>query len=102
MKAKRAQPKHSHCARRGYVIKARPRPRYPGERDPEPIVQEAEWALRPVETGAEQLTPTGIRAPDCSARSKTLQGLRHLRKFIYDNNSNAVLHNIIQKAVEQY
>jgi len=36
---------------------------YPGK-DPVPIVQEAEWALGPVWTGAENLDPTGIRSPD--------------------------------------
>jgi len=29
-----------------------------------PVVQKAEWAPGPVWTGAEDLTPTGIRSPD--------------------------------------
>jgi hypothetical protein len=32
-------------------------PLYPRERDPEPIVQDAEWAPEPVWTGAENLAP---------------------------------------------
>jgi hypothetical protein len=41
---------------------------YPRE-NPVPIVQEAGWAPGPVWTGAENLAPTGIRSPDCPARS---------------------------------
>ena len=33
------------------------------------IVQEAGWAPGPVWTGAENLTPTGIRSPERPARS---------------------------------
>jgi hypothetical protein len=39
---------------------------------PVSIVQEAGWAPGPVWTGAENLTPTGIRSPDCPARRKSL------------------------------
>ena len=35
----------------GWVVNATPRPFYPRERDPVPIVQEAGWAPRPVWTG---------------------------------------------------
>jgi hypothetical protein len=35
----------------GWVVNATPRPIYPGERDPVPIVQEAGWAPRSVWTG---------------------------------------------------
>jgi hypothetical protein len=49
-----------------------PRPLYPRERDPVPIVQEAEWAPGPVWTAAENLAPTGIRSPDRPARSESL------------------------------
>ena len=46
---------------------------YP-EKDPVPIVQEAEWAPGPVWTGAENLAPppTGIRSLDRPARSQSL------------------------------
>ena len=41
-------------------------------KDPVPVVQEAGWAPEPVWTGAENLTPTGIRSPDRPARSQSL------------------------------
>ena len=37
--------------------------RFTPGKDPVPIVQKAEWASRPVSTGAENLAPTGIRSP---------------------------------------
>jgi len=37
------------------VVNDTPRPFYPRERDPVPIVQEATWAPGPVWTGAENL-----------------------------------------------
>jgi hypothetical protein len=42
------------------VVNSTPRPLYPRERDPVPIVQEAGWAQGPVWTGAENLAITGI------------------------------------------
>ena len=45
---------------------------YRAGKDPVPIVQEAGWAPGPVWTGVENLTPTGIRSPDHSARSQSL------------------------------
>jgi hypothetical protein len=39
------------------VVNATPRPLYPRERDPVPILQEAGWALGPVWTGAENPPP---------------------------------------------
>ena len=44
----------------------------PPGKDPVPIVQEAEWASGPVWTGAENITPIGIRSPDRPARSESL------------------------------
>jgi hypothetical protein len=44
----------------------------PQQRDPVPIAQEAGWAPVPVWTGAENLSPTGIRSPDLPARSQSL------------------------------
>jgi len=44
---------------------------------PVPIVQEAGWAPGPVWTGAEHLTPTGIRFPDRPACSQSLYWLRY-------------------------
>ena len=46
----------------GWVVNATPRPLYPWERDPVPIVQEDGWAAEPVWIGAENLVPTGIRS----------------------------------------
>jgi hypothetical protein len=51
-----------------------PRPLFTPGKDLVPIVHEAEWAPRPVWTGAENLTPTGIRSP---ARSQSLYRLRY-------------------------
>ena len=50
---------------------------YLREREPVPIVQEAGWAPLPVWTGAENLSPTGIRSPDSPARSESLYRLRY-------------------------
>ena len=56
--------------KRGWVVNATPQPLYPQERDTVPSVQEAGWAPGPVWRGKENLAPTGIRSPDCPARSK--------------------------------
>jgi hypothetical protein len=40
-----------------WVVNATPRPLYPREGDPVPIVYVAGWAPGPVGTGAESLTP---------------------------------------------
>ena len=55
-----------------------PRPGHftPGK-DPVPIVQEAGWAPGPVWTGAENLTPTGIRSPDGPAHNESLYRLSY-------------------------
>ena len=59
------------------MVNATPRPLYPRERDPVPIVQEAGWALGPVWTGAENLTPIGIRSSDRTAHSESLYRLSY-------------------------
>ena len=56
----------------GWVVMATPRPLYPREKDPVPLLQEAGWASGPVWTGAEYLALTGIRFPDLAARSESL------------------------------
>ena len=49
-----------------------------------PIVQAAGWAPGPVWTGAENITPTGIRSSDRPARSKSLYRLSYLgHPFIF-------------------
>jgi hypothetical protein len=60
----------------GVVVNATPRPLYPGK-DPVPIVQEAGWFPGPVWTGAENLTPTGIRSPGRQACSELLYRLSY-------------------------
>ena len=49
---------------------------YPGKY-PVPFVQEAGWSPGPVWTGSENLAYTGIRSPDCPARSQSLYRLRY-------------------------
>ena len=70
------------------------RPLYPRERDPVPLVREAEWAPGPVWTGAEILAPTGIRSQDRSARSESLYRLRYpgpySRKYITETRSGTI------------
>jgi hypothetical protein len=59
-------------ARRGGWSTPRPGHFTPGK-DPVPIVQEAGWAPGPVWMCAKNLAPpTGIRSPDCPARSQSL------------------------------
>jgi hypothetical protein len=62
----------------GWVAKATPRPLYPREKAPVPIVEEAGWAPGSVGMGVEKrksLAPIGVRIPDCATRSKSLYRL---------------------------
>jgi hypothetical protein len=59
------------------VVNCTPRPLYPRERDPVPIVQEAGWAPGPVWKGAKNLAPTGIRSPNHPVRIESLYRLRY-------------------------
>jgi hypothetical protein len=54
-----------------------PWPLFTLEKDPLPIVQEARWAPGPVWTGAENLSPTGIRSPDLPACNQSLYRLSY-------------------------
>jgi hypothetical protein len=63
----------NRCARYGWVVKATPRPLHHLDRDPVPIVHEAEWAPLPVRTGEENLALTGIRSPDLPVRSELVR-----------------------------
>jgi len=55
-----------------------PRPgRFTPDKDPVRIVQEADWAPGPVWTGAENLSPTGIRSLDRPGRSESLYRLNY-------------------------
>jgi hypothetical protein len=60
------------------VASPTPRPLYPRERDPVPILQEAGWAPGPVWTAAENFALTGFRSPDRPARSESLYRLSYL------------------------
>jgi len=42
------------------VVNVTRRARYPRERDPVPIVEEAGWATGPVRRGVENLAPSGL------------------------------------------
>jgi len=55
----------------GWVVSATPQPLYLGK-DPVSIVWKAGWAPGPVWTGAETVTPTGIRSPELPARSDSI------------------------------
>jgi len=50
-----------------------PRPQLTPGKDPVPIAQEAGWTSRPVWTGAENPSSTGIRSPDRPARRQSIQ-----------------------------
>jgi len=63
---------HDHGTRRGWGVSVTPRPLFTPRKDAVPIVQEAGWAPGTVWTGAENLATTGIRFPDCPARSQSL------------------------------
>ena len=43
------------------------------------------WAPEPVCTGAENLSPTGIRSPDRPARSESLYGLSYPGPQLYED-----------------
>jgi len=66
-----------HGTRRGWGVSVTRQPLFTPRKDPVPIVQEAGWAPGPVWTGAESLTPTGIRYPDRPARSQSLYRLSY-------------------------
>jgi hypothetical protein len=67
--------------KRGWGVSDTHRPLFTPEKDPAPIVQETGWAPGLVWTGAENLSPTGIRSPDRPARSQSLYRLGHPAHF---------------------
>jgi len=79
---------HDHGTRRGWGISVTPRSLFTPEKDPVPIVQEAGWAPGPVWTGAENLSPTGIRSPDRPARSQSPYRLRYPAHIHLKTNVN--------------
>jgi hypothetical protein len=68
---------HEHGTRRGCGVSVMPWPLSTPGKDPVPIVQEAGWAPGPVWTGAENLSPTGIRSPNRPAHSQSLYRLSY-------------------------
>jgi len=66
-----------HVTGRGRGVSVTSEPHFTPEKDPVPIVQETGWAPGPVWTGAENLTPTGIRSPDRPSRSQSLYRLSY-------------------------
>jgi len=66
-----ALPFHDHGTRRGLGVSVTPWPLFTPGKDLVPIVQEAGWAPRPVWTGAENLTLTGIRSPERPTHSQS-------------------------------
>jgi len=69
-------------AHRGWGVSVTPRPLFTFGKDLLPIVQEAGWAPGPVWTGAENLTPTGIRSLDRPACSQSLYRLCFLAQIL--------------------
>jgi hypothetical protein len=63
-------------ARWGWVVNATRRPLYPPEKNRYPLCGRL-WAPGPIWTGAENIAPTGIRSPDCPARSESLNRLSY-------------------------
>ena len=56
----------------GWMVNATAWLHYPQEKEPVPIVEEAGWAASSIWFGAENLTPIGIRSPDCPASRYTV------------------------------
>jgi hypothetical protein len=73
------------------VASRTPRPLYPREGDPVPLLLEAGWAPGPVWTAAENLTPNGIRSPDRPARSESLYRLRYPGPYVHEIVSLKIL-----------
>ena len=59
---------HDRGTRRGWVVSSTPRPYFTPEKDPVPILQEAEWASGPFWTGGKS-RPHRDSIPDRPARS---------------------------------
>ena len=72
-----------------------PQPLFTPGKVPVPTVQEAGWAPGPVQTGAENLAPTGIRSPDRPARNPSLYGLRYPAHGITCRYSNFIFFKLV-------
>ena len=67
---------HDRGTRRGCVVSSTPRPHFTPGKHSVHILQKAGWAPGPVWTGGKS-RPTGIRSPDCPARSQSLYRLSY-------------------------
>jgi hypothetical protein len=64
------------CASWGWLVTATPSPLHPQEGVSVVLVQNDVWTSGPVWTGAQDITPTGVRTPNRPARSESLYRLR--------------------------
>jgi hypothetical protein len=78
-----ALPFLDHSTKRGWEVSVTPWPLFTPGKDPVPTVPG--WAPGLVWTGAENLAPTGIRSPDCPARSQLLYRIRYPAHCDYTN-----------------
>jgi hypothetical protein len=71
------------------MVNATPRPLYPQERDPVPILHEAGWATVSVWTGAENLGAIEIRSVDLPTCNKFLYRLSYPthHKYVYHHEN---------------
>jgi len=67
-----------------WVVNDTPQSFYFRDRDPLVMVETAGWTPRLVWTGAENLTPTGIRLPDLPARIEPLITGNHASVIIVE------------------
>ena len=72
-----ALPFHDHGTRRGWVVRVTSQSLFTPGKDPVPIVQEAGWAPGSSGQVRKISPPTGIRYPDCPARSQSLYRLSY-------------------------
>ena len=75
---------HDRGTRRGWVVSSTPRPHLTPEKDTVPILQEAEWAARPVWTGGKS-RPHRDSIADRPARSHSLYRMSY-RAHIEEHN----------------
>lgn len=68
------------------MFNATPRPFYPRERGPVPIVVEAGWAPGPIWTVAEYLASTDIRTPDLQPTATPTTLSRSTDTLLQDDN----------------
>ena len=86
---------------------ARPLPLRPRRKDSVPIVEEAGWASRPVWKGAANVTYTGIRSSERTARSEPPYQLSYpgpvqmTNSYQNSDKSDAAIHKFSKKCRRQ-